>query len=140
MTEVEWVTEWMDAIRETGESFMIDTILVYRYADDVVDWDDENPAYDYGDDEVDFVEPEHHAEAFIGSFKGWIVSKMDRSITINDGQIQLLHDHIVRVPVGSDIRPRDIIVFADGERKTVFDTNVPDTWDEWMKVVLRGTE
>lgn len=140
MTDVEWVTEWMDAIRETGESFMIDTIEVYRHADDVVPWEAEDPAIDYGDDEVDFVDPEEHVEAYVGQFKAWVVSKMDRSITISDGQIQLLHDHTVRVPIGSDIRPRDTVLFSDGERKTVYDTNKPDTWDEWMKVVLRGTE
>lgn len=133
----------MLAIREVGESFMDDDeIAVYRYADDVQTWEQDLAAqYDFGDDEVDFIEPEATPEAYLATYKAWVVSKLDFTMRQGDGQAVMIHDHVIRVPVGSDIRPRDIVILLGvGERRVVFDTNTEDTHAEWMKVFSRGTE
>lgn len=136
--------DMMASIRSVGELFMDDdAIAVYRYSDDAEEsWEqDLLEDYDYGDDEVDFIEPEEHSEAFIGLFKAWVVSKLDYAVNVGDGTVAMVHDQVIRVPVGSDIRPRDIVILkGTNERRSVFDTNTEDTHPEWMKVYVRGGE
>jgi hypothetical protein len=132
----------MTDIRSIGEAFMEDdAIEVYRYNENTRTWEEDLvEQYDYGDDEVDFIEPELHTEAFVGRFPAWVVSKLDYAMQTN-GAVVMVHDHVVRVPVGSDIRPRDIVIIQSvGERRVVFDTNAEDTHPEWMKVYVRGGE
>jgi len=132
----------MLAIREVGETFMEGEIAVYRYSDDVQTWEEDLAAqYDYGDDEVDFVEPEATPAAFVSRFDAWVVSKLDFTVRQGDGQAVMVNDHVIRVPVGSDVRVRDIVILlGTGERRVVFDTNAEDTHAEWMKLFTRGTE
>jgi hypothetical protein len=132
----------MAGIREVGEAFMEDdAIEVYRYSENTRTWEEDlAEQYDYGDDEVDFVEPELHTEAFVDRFPAWVVTKLDYQVQTN-GAMVLVNDHVIRVPVGSDIRPRDIVILqSSGERRVVFKTNAEDTHPEWMKVYSRGGE
>jgi hypothetical protein len=133
--------DFMAAIREVGEAFMTDELDVYRHGDDQYEWDeDAAQSDDYGDDE--YVPAEIAGpEAFIGTLPTMVVTRINREVRSGDGAIVIVNDLIARVPVGSDVRPRDIVIFrSTGEQKTVFETNEPDTYAEWMKLALRGGE
>jgi len=104
-----------------------------------------DPSTDYGDDEVSdpvqINEPEDGTGTLVATTYGWFFSQLQTNVVDASGQLTTLDIHILRVPVGIDIRPADFIVRVDnGNRYSVVDTNNDDTWPEEQKVTLRRRE
>lgn len=139
--------EELASIRELGLEGMQTAVEIWRSAvqpeDPVgVGYD---PTSDLGDDEVndpvDVLEPDEGTGSPIATVYGWFVTQLATSVTEGAGQLTTVDVHILRIPVGVDVRPEDFVRRVDnGNQYTVVDTNTDDSWPEWLKCTLRRRE
>lgn len=129
------------AIRKIGEGQMTTEVQIIRSTLITVDSPEYDPEYDYGDDEFEPAEADLYEGQIVGDALAWFVSDLQRNIQSDQGQMTTIDIHTVRLPVGTDVRPQDIIRRVDnGEEFIVIDTNTGDTWAEKMKVSVRRRE
>lgn len=125
------------SIRELGESMMTTEVTILRSSVVTTSSPEYDPAYDYGDDEVTDPEVVEQADE-VETTHGWFVSTLQEQMDA-DIDISTQSQHVVRLPVGTDVRPKDFIR-ANGLDYVVIDANEDDTWPEWLKVTVRRSE
>jgi hypothetical protein len=135
------------AIREIGEDGMQTAFQIWR---STIQPEDPaaggyNASTDYGDDQVndpvDVLEPDDGIGSPVATVYGWFFSQLQTNVVAGSGQLTVVDIHILRLPVGVDIRPEDHVRRVDnGNDYTVIDTNNDDTWPEWQKCTLRRRE
>lgn len=133
------------AIQALAFPYFVSPVNIYRPS--LVPEDPDAPGYDpatdYGDDEWDA--PQGSPETLIGTALGWLFAEPEMNTLDGGGQIAAINAHELRVPVGTDVRPHDIVEVgeafaasaAGGDRWTVIDSNNETTWPDMMRVGLR---
>ena len=117
----------MASIRTLGERGMkVDVIITHHIGIDYTD--ESNP---FGD-----ADPTYSTTSI--TVKGWLISQMDRTFEEDGQRIVAVHDLTLRVPVGTAVEARDLVVI-NGEEFTVMESNTEDTWPEWTEVYLKRT-
>ena len=128
------------AIRALGESGMTTPFIISRATVISTSHPSYDPAYDYGDDLLSAEDPVYQTEA-VTQVNGWLVSRLESDLSTGQAQLSDVDLHILRLPVGTDVRPNDIATRADtSEAYLVIDTNTDDTWPEWTKSHVRRRE
>jgi len=117
----------MNAIRKIGESAMTKTVTI-RKVGRTYSADSGNP---FGDDDLT-VAPSYEDTVT----KAWIISVMGRSFDVDGGRSVAVHDLTMRVPIGTDIEHRDIVII-DGVEWVCTEANPEDTWNEWVEAYLK---
>lgn len=149
--------EEMGELRTIGEAMMTSPVMVLRSRlvavgdsgyDPQYAYGDDESQYDYGDDAVQpiegfsgYPEPDDIVAGADGSLKAWFVSKLQIDIQNGTGEIATIDEHVVRLPVGTNIRPDDTLrMISSGADYHVVDANDDDTWPEWLKAIVRRAE
>jgi hypothetical protein len=128
------------AIRELGESGMTTPFIISRASIITTSHPDYDPNYDLGDDWLSDPDPVYQS-ADMMEVNGWLVSKLVSDLSVGQAQLSDVDLHILRLPVGTDVRPNDIARRVDtNEEYIVIDTNSDDTWPEWLKTHVRRRE
>lgn len=134
----------LNDIRELGEEGMTAEFVVTRSErDPIVDptAPGYSPSTDYGDDTSGAYEPVDGALQPVGATTGWLVSRLVSNVSTGQGQVTTVDLHVLRMPWGTDVRPRDVVVSSDtGSEYFVVDTNGDDTWAEWLQANVRRRE
>ena len=112
----------MAAIRSLGVQGMITTAVIKRYLGLSAPTTDEDPDPTY--------------ETTGTTVKCWVVARMDRDFEEDGQRIVAVHDFTVRVPVGTVIEARDMIII-EGVTCTVVESSTEDTWPEWTVVYAK---
>lgn len=132
--------EEIAAIRELGESGMTTPFIIKRATVVATSDPEYDPDYDYGDDLLTDPDPVYQTED-VATVNGWLVSRLASDLSTAQGQLSAVDLHILRLPVGTDIRPNDLAErVGSGEQYVVIDTNSDDTWPEWTKANVRRRE
>ena len=114
----------MAAIQAFGRKSMTVDCAIYKRA--AFAFDDSNP---FGDDTVTYaVTPV--------TVKGWLVPLDNVDFSVDIMQIVSVGNFILRVPVGTDVEPRDKLVIG-GETYYCSESAVEESWPEWVTVRLR---
>jgi hypothetical protein len=128
------------AIRELGESGMTTPFIISRASVITTSHPDYDPNYDYGDDMLTEPDPVYQS-ADVMQVEGWLVSRLVTDLSVGQAMLSDVDLHVLRLPVGTDVRPSDIARRVDtGEEYLVVDTNSDDTWPEWLKAHVRRRE
>jgi len=133
--------EELDKIRDVGVSMMTTPIKILRSSVITVSSAEYDAAYDYGDDAV--VDPDVVEQADeVETVYGWFVSRPLQTEFDADIDISTQSIHVVRLPVGTDVRPKDFLqpVASPELAYLVIDVNEDDTWPEWLKAMVRRSE
>ena len=128
------------AIRELGVSGMTTPFIISRAAVVTPSHPSYDAAYDYGDDLLTAADPVYQSED-VATVDGWLVSRLASDLSTGQGQLADVDLHVLRLPVGTDVRPNDVATRQDTmEAYVVIDTNSDDTWPEWTKAHVRRRE
>lgn len=111
-------------IQSLGEKWMQTTVVIHHKQPAAQD-----PSNPYGDGTVIH-------ETTTTTVKGWLVPFLGKSLDVQQAQVMSVGDFKLRVPVGTDVEPEDYVVIA-GQRYTVIDSGIEQTWPEWLTVALR---
>ena len=132
-------TSELGAIRELGESMMTTQITILRKTVITTSSAEYDIYYDYGDD--DYTDPEEVEQEEAFETTGWFVSSLQTQFDA-DIDISTQGLHVVRLAVGTDIRPKDLIRRVDDTEVeyVVIDVNEDDTWPEWIRAMVRRSE
>lgn len=133
----------LEDIRDLGEEGMTTEFTITRSSQVPVDPLDPgyDPSTDYGDDVLGAYTPVTGALQPVGVTTGWLVSKLVTNVSTGQGQLATVDMHILRMPVGVDVKPQDILVSTDtGAEYLVIDTNADDTWPEWFQANVKRRE
>jgi hypothetical protein len=133
----------LESIRELGESGMTTEFVITRSELVVVDTSSPSydPSTDYGDDQMGAYTPVDGVDQPIGVTTGWLLSKLVRDFSTGEAQLTTITMQVIRMPVGTDVLPQDVLVQTDtGAEYVVIDTNVDDTWAEWLEANVRRRE
>lgn len=132
--------EEIAAIRELGESGMNTPFIIRRSTVVGTSHPSYDLNYDYGDDMLTEPDPVYQTED-VTLVNGWLVSRLVSDSSTGQGQLATVDQHVLRLPVGTDIRPNDVVERqGTGEQYIVTDTNSDDTWPEWLKANVRRRE
>lgn len=141
----------LSEIRDIGVSMMVTEMVIVRQRvvlvgdtgyDPVYPYGDDLSSYDYGDDayfEDEVTQPDQ-IEEITGSetiVKGWFVPVLAADVAA-DIDLSTITRNIIRFPVGTDIREKDLIrVVSNAAEYLVIDVGDDATWPEWLKVTVR---
>lgn len=129
------------AIRELGVSGMTTLFTIRRATVITTSSPSYDAAYDYGDDEMTAPDPVYQYGDDTIEVYGWLKSHLVSDPSSGQAQLSTVDLHVLRVPVGTDIRPSDLAERVDsGAQYVVIDTNSDDTWPEWTKANVRRRE
>lgn len=134
----------LGAIRSLGELGMVTEVTITRSSNVPVDplavgYD---PSTDYGDDQMSVFTPVSGALQPIGVTSAWfLTTPLASSADTGQGMLTTISHHIIRMPIGTDVKPQDVLVASDtGSEYLVIDTNADDTWPEWLDATVTRRE
>lgn len=131
--------EELAAIQSLGVLGLDTEVDIYRSGIVTIDSPQYDPQYDYGDDEPYPVGVA--AAGRVTTALAWFYSKLQTSISADEGQTGTIDLHEIRFAVGTDVRSRDIVRRTDNaEEYVVVDTNGDDTYQDMLRATARRRE
>ena len=114
----------MAAIQKVGQKTFQITCIVHHRTDATAD-----PSNPYGDDTVTY-------KTTTTAVKGWLAPTDTTDFSMGVAQIISEGNYVLRIPVGTDVEPRDTVDIL-GHSYAVSESTTEQTWPEWLNVRLR---